>query len=79
MDYREEFINNNPDKTCDIQGLVGTGYGTHRYKCTWQGNWQAEELINFCDNSEGNYGGRIEDMRRLDDGKYEGIVCVYYD
>lgn len=78
-DLREELLKANPEKQIEIGALVESGYGTHKYHCTWSGDWEAEELINFCDNSEGNYGGRIENIRRLEDGRFTGTVCVYYD
>ena len=39
----------------------------------------ADELVNYVDNGTGNYGGRVENKRRLEDGRFTGTVCVYYD
>jgi hypothetical protein len=78
-EYRQEFLENNPDKQMIIGACLGTGYGTHKFDCTWQGEWTAAELVDYVDGGTNNYGGRVENIRRTDDGRYRGTVCVYYD
>lgn len=78
-EFRKEFLEQNPDKYIEINDFVGTGYGTHKYRCTWKGDWTVEQLVNYVDGSTGNYGGRIENKWKTEDGTYKGTVCVYYD
>ena len=78
-DFREEFLEQNPDKEIHIHTIVSSGYGTHKYKCTYSDNWEAQELINYVDNGTGNYGGRIENEKKNNNGTTTATVCVYYD
>lgn len=79
-EFRKEFLKNNPDKKMiNIEGSHCTGVGTTKYWCEWSGDWTCEELVNYCDGTTGNYGGRIDNMRKTEDGTYKGTVCVYYD
>ena len=76
----EQFLIENPNKeVVNYSGMFAQGYGTSKYKMTWKGDWTEEELINYCDNSTGNYGGRIENIQENEDGTKSGTVCVYYD
>lgn len=77
---REQFLKDNPDKKMlYVSSRFISGYGTSKYIAEWQGDWTVEELVNYVDNSTGNYGGRIENLMYLPEGTYKGIVCVYYD
>lgn len=78
-EFRKEFLEKNPDKNIKIEGQHCTGVGTTKYWCEWTGEWTAEELVDFCDGGSYNFGGRIDNKRKTEDGKYKGIVCVYYD
>ena len=78
-EFRQRFLKDHPDRTLSIGNCVGTGHGTHKYKCVWTGDWTAAELVNYVDGSIGNYGGRIDNYRRNEDGTQSGIICVYYD
>lgn len=80
MYSREEFLKANPDKgIVKFSGMFSQGWGTSKYQLTWKGDWTEEELINYCDNSINNFGGRIENLRNNADGTKTGTVCVYYD
>lgn len=81
MDYCEQFRSKpeNKDKYIEYKGSSCTGVGTTKYWATWSGGWTDEELINYSDNSTSNFGGRIDNRRRNQDGTESGIICVYYD
>ena len=57
------------------------GCGTHKYDVTWQGDWSAKELIDYCNGGSSNFGGRIDNLqvKDLENKIFEGRVCVYYD
>ena len=77
---REQFLRDNPNKTMDYcSGVRTQGYGTAKYFAHWTGAWTVQELVDYCDNSTGNYGGRIENLKEHEDGTKSGTVCVYYD
>ena len=81
LDYCERFRQDpkNKDKEISYTGSNCTGVGTTKYWATWWGDWTTEELINYSDNSTGNFGGRIDNYKENEDGTKSGIICVYYD
>ncbi len=78
-EFRKEFLEKNPDKKITIEGQYCTGVGTTKYWCEWTGEWEEKDLVDFCDGGSYNFGGRIDGKRKLENGNYKGIVCVYYD
>lgn len=77
---REQFLKDNPDKKIKIEKYwANSGYYCHKAKCTYSGNWDVQELVNYVDNSTGNYGGRIENERKNEDGSRTATVVVYFD
>lgn len=79
MDYRKEFLESNPDKKIKYLSMYSQIAGTSKYLVVWEGKWSNEELINYCDNSMSNFGGRVEHIKDNEDGTKSGTVCVYYD
>lgn len=78
-DYRERWQEENPDKSIRIDKWGGQGYGTHSAYCTWSPNCTGEDLVNYVDNSTGNFGGRLEYVKENEDGTKSGKVVVYFD
>ena len=79
-EFREEFLKNNPDKQIiSCSHRVFHGYGTSKYIVEWSGDWTVSELVNYCDGTTGNFGGRIDNLRETENGNHKGTVCVYYD
>lgn len=77
---REQFLKDNPDKTIIIEDYrANSGYYSHTARCTYSGDWDVQELVNYVDNSTGNYGGRIENERKNEDGSTTATVVVYFD
>lgn len=77
---REEFLKNNPDKKMiSLSYRFEHGYGSSKYRAEWSGEWTLEELVNYADDSTGNFGGRIENLRETEDGTHKGTIVVYYD
>lgn len=77
---REEFLKNNPDKKMiSLSHRFEHGYGVSKYRAEWSGEWSAQELVNYADDSTGNFGGRIDNLRKTEDGTYKGTIVVYYD
>lgn len=77
---RKEFLKNNPDKKMiSLSHRFEHGYGSSKYRAEWSGEWSAEELVNYADDSTGNFGGRIDNLRKTEDGTYKGTIVVYYD
>ena len=78
--FRERWKEANPDKWVRIESFYGkSGYGCHSARCTWSNNCTAEDLVNYVDDSTGNYGGRLENVRENEDGTKSGTVIVYID
>ena len=73
--WREE----NPDKFIRIDEFLGSSYACHNARCTWSANCTAEDLVNYCDNGTGNYGGRLENVKENEDGTKTGKVVIYFD
>lgn len=78
-DYRDMWQEKNPDKFIRIDEFLGSGYANHQARCTWSPNCTTEDLVNYCDNGTGNYGGRLEHVRTNEDGTESGTVVVYFD
>lgn len=77
---REQFLKDNPDKTIKIEEYVAnSGYYCHKAKCTFKGDWEVQDLVNYVDDSTGNYGGRLENVRKNEDGSTTATVVVYFD
>ena len=77
---REQFLKDNPDKTITIENFyANSGYYCHEAKVTYTGDWETQDLVNYVDNSTGNFGGRIENARKNEDGSTTATVIVYFD
>jgi len=77
---REQFLKDNPDKTIEIEEYFpNSGYCCHSARCVLKGDWAVQDLINYVDNSTGNFGGRIENVRKNEDGSKTATVIVYID
>ena len=83
MDYttqfRLSFLSENPHLDIHMGDCITTGHGTHKYICTYSGDWSVEDLVNYLDGGIYNYGGRIENEIKNEDGSTTATVCVYYD
>jgi len=78
--FRERWQEANPDKWIKVKNFYGnSGYGCHSADCTWSPNCTAEDLVNYVDDSTGNFGGRLEHVRVNEDGTKTGTVVVYFD
>jgi len=79
-DYRDRWKEENPDKFVKVEEFIGNaGYACHKARCTWSPNCGVQELVNYCDNGTGNYGGRVENVRQNEDGTETGTVVIYFD
>ena len=77
---REQFLKDNPDKKIKIEDYFpNSGYYCHKARCTYSGDWEVQDLVNYVDNSTGNYSGRIENARKNEDGSTTATVVVYFD
>ena len=77
--FRERWQEENPDKSIRIDEFLGSGYACHKARCTWSPNCSKEDLVNYVDDSTGNYGGRLENVKENEDGTESGTVVVYFD
>lgn len=72
-------MSTNEKKIISSTGRISHGYGTSKYEVEYQGDWTVKELVDFCDGSTSNFGGRIEYARQTERGTTKATVCVYYD
>lgn len=80
VSFREQFLKANPDKQINIEDYrANSGYYCHSAICTYSGDWEVRDLVNYVDNGTGNYGGRIENARQNKDGSTTAKVIVYFD
>jgi hypothetical protein len=77
--FRERWKEENPDKFIRIDKFLGSGYANHQARCTWSPNCTAEDLVDYVDDSTGNFGGRLENVKENEDGTESGTVVVYFD
>ena len=78
--YREEWKEANPDKHIVVERFIANaGHYCHAAYCTWSPNCTVEDLVDYVDNSTGNYGGRVEHVQENSDGTESGKVVVYFD
>ena len=80
MYSREQFLKEHPDLKIKIEKYwANSGCYCHKALCTYSGDWKKEDLVNYVDDSTGNYGGRIENEKTNSDGSKTGTVVVYFD
>ena len=80
MYNRKRFLKEHPDLKIKIEAMwYNSGYTEHKALCTWSGDWDVQDLVNFVDNSTSNYGGRTENEKTNPDGSKTGTVVVYID
>lgn len=78
--FRERWQEENPDKWIKVENFYGnSGYACHSAYCTWSPNCTAEDLVDYVDDSTGNFGGRLEHVKENEDGTKSGTVVVYFD